>query len=58
MGSHSSPTVRRLRDANLSRRIQANRGHTLRVSTHHRSSRTVSPARTGNRGNGLRNRQP
>lgn len=62
MGSHSSRTVSRLRDASPSRRIQANRGRTLsnRVSTHRRNSRMVSPgrARTGNRGNGLRNRQP
>lgn len=62
MGSHSSRTVSRLRDASLSRRIQANRGRTLsnRVSTRRRSSRMVSPGRprTGNQGNGLRNRRP
>ena len=62
MASHSSRTVSSPGDANLSRRIRANRGATLsnRVSTHHHSSRMVSPARvrTGNQGNGLRNRQP
>ena len=62
MGSHSSRTASSPRDVNLSRRIRVNRGATLsnRVSTHRHSSRMASPARarTGNQGNGLRNRQP